>query len=68
MAFKSSFFGITKRKSKSKLQTVKASAQAAVGVGQKANEVKGIAKNIVTIIEAITGNLEPDTASEVITS
>jgi len=66
VAFKSSFFGITKRKSDTKLQTVKASAQTVVGVGKNANKVKGIAKNIVTIIEAITGNLEPDTASEVI--
>ncbi|MDH3469653.1 MAG: hypothetical protein OES26_27835, partial [Gammaproteobacteria bacterium] len=66
VAFKSSFFGVTKRKSKSKLQTVKATAQTAVGVAGKANEVKDIAKNIVTIIEAITGNLEPETASEVI--
>jgi len=68
VAFKSSFFGITKRKSKSKLDTVKATAQTAVGVGKKAKETKSIAKNIVTIIEAITGNLEPDTASEVITA
>ena len=66
VAFKSSFFGVTKRKSKSKLQTVKATAQTSVGVGQKAYEVSEIAKNIVTIIEAITGNLEPETASEVI--
>jgi len=68
VAFKSSFFGITKRKSKSKLDTVKATAQTAAGVGKKAKEAKSIAKNIVTIIEAITGNLEPDTASEVITA
>lgn len=66
VAFKSSFFGVTKRKSDSKLHTLKASAQTVHGVGKKANEAKGIAKNIVTIIEAITGNLEPETASEVI--
>lgn len=67
LQFKSSFTGVVKRKSKGRVDTIKAAAMTTKNMAQKANEVRSIAKNIETIIQGLTNTLPPQEASEIIT-
>jgi len=67
LQFKSSFWGVTQRKSKAKVDTLKAASKTVAGLGSKAKAAYGIAKDIETIIQAITSSLEPAEASKLIT-
>ena len=64
--FKRSFWGVAEKESKRKVAALKAAALTTKGLASKAKQVKDIAKNIETVINAITGNLEPEEASKVI--
>ncbi len=67
LKFKNSFWGITERNSKSKVDTVKAVSKTVAGLGSKADAVRSIATNIQQIIEGITQTVKPAEASKLIT-
>ena len=64
LRFKDSFWGVTRRESKSKVDTVKSAAQTLKGQASNAMQVKSVVKDITTIIDAIMGDLPAAEAFE----
>jgi hypothetical protein len=65
LRFKSSFWGVTRRNSKSKVDTVKSAALTLKGQASNAMQVKSVVKDITTIIDAIMGDLPAAEANEI---
>jgi hypothetical protein len=68
LRFKSSFWGVTRRNSKSKVDTVKSAALTLKGQASNAMQVKSVVKDITTIIDAIMGDLPAAEANEIVTT
>ncbi len=66
LRFKDSFFGVTRRKSKGSVDTLKAAIGTTKGMASNVKQVKGIADDIQTIIKSITGNLPAAEANQII--
>jgi hypothetical protein len=64
LKFKNSFWGITERNSKSKVDTLKAASKNLNEVHTRIEEVRGIAANIKVIIDSITKGVDAAEASK----